>query len=70
MYGRLDREVLHSAGVTADEFDDLVASISTVDSLRSEVAYLRSVSKYVRELTAPSQLIKKKSDRVSLPDAA
>lgn len=70
MYGRLDKEVLRSAGVTADEFDELVEGISTVDSLRSEAAYLRSVSRYVREYTPPSQLTKKKSDRVALCDAA
>ncbi|MFB8796738.1 MAG: polysaccharide biosynthesis protein [Microcoleus sp.] len=69
MYGRLDREVLHSAGVTADEFDELVESLSTVDSIRAEVGYLRSVSRYVREFT-PSQLTPKKSDHFALRDAA
>lgn len=70
MYGRLDKEVLRSAGVTADEFDELVEGISTVDSLRSEAAYLRSVSRYVRQYTQPSQLTKKKSERVAVCDAA
>ena len=70
MYGRLNQEVLNSAGVTADEFDDLVESLSTLDSIQAEVGYLRSVSRYLREFVPPAQLITKKSHSVPIRDAA
>jgi nucleoside-diphosphate-sugar epimerase len=70
IYGRLNPEVLHSAGITADEFDGLVESLSTLDSIRSEVGYLRSMSRYVRASTPTSKLTKKNSDRVVVRDAA
>ncbi|MEG4209448.1 polysaccharide biosynthesis protein [Microcoleus sp. S13_B4] len=69
IYGRLSQEVLHSAGVTADEFDDLVESLSTLDLIQAEVGYLRSVSRYLREFAPPAQFTKK-SEPVALPDAA
>ena len=68
--GRLDQEVLNSAGVTADEFDDLVDSLSTVDSIQAEVGYLRSVSKYLREFIPAAQFTQKKSEAVAVRDAA
>ena len=70
MYGRLNQEVLNSAGVTADEFDELVESLSTLDSIQAEVGYLRSVSRCVREFAPPAQFIKKKSEPVAVRDAA
>jgi nucleoside-diphosphate-sugar epimerase len=70
MYGRLDREVLQNAAVTVDEFDELVESLSKVDSIQAEVAYLRSVSKYVRDITPTPQLTQKKSDPVVVRDVA
>jgi nucleoside-diphosphate-sugar epimerase len=70
MCGRLNQEVLNSAGVTADEFDDLVESLSTLDSIQAEVTYLRSVSRYVRELIPPAQFTKKKYEPVPVRDAA
>lgn len=70
IYGRLNQEVLNGAGITADEFDGLVESLSTLDSIRSEVGYLRSVSKYFREITPATQLTKQNSDRVVVRDAA
>ncbi|MEG4089462.1 polysaccharide biosynthesis protein [Microcoleus sp. Pol12B4] len=68
--GRLNQEVLHSAGVTADEFDDLVESLSTLDSIQAEVGYLRSVSRYLREFAPTAQFTTKKSEPVAIPDAA
>ncbi|MEG3927561.1 MULTISPECIES: polysaccharide biosynthesis protein [unclassified Microcoleus] len=68
--GRLNQEVLHSAGVTADEFDDLVESLSTLDLIQAEVGYLRSVSRYLREFAPPAQFTSKKSEPVAIPDAA
>ncbi|MEG3911427.1 polysaccharide biosynthesis protein [Microcoleus sp. w2-18bC1] len=68
--GRLNQEVLHSAGVTADEFDDLVESLSTLDVIQAEVGYLRSISRYLREFAAPAQFTTKKSEPVAMPDAA
>ncbi|PSB39583.1 epimerase [filamentous cyanobacterium Phorm 46] len=70
MYGRLNQEVLNSAGVTADEFDDLVQSLSTVDSIQAEVGYLRSVLRYLREFVLPAQFTQKKSEAVAVRDAA
>ncbi len=70
MYGRLNQEVLNNAGVTADEFDYLVESLSTVDSIQAEVGYLRSVSRYLREFVPPAQFTKKKSEPVTVRDAA
>ncbi len=70
MYGRLNQEVLNSAGVTADEFDYLVESLSTVDSIQAEVGYLRSVSRYLREFVPPAQFTQKKSEPVAVRDAA
>ena len=70
IYGRLNQEVLNSAGVTADEFDDLVESLSTLDSIQAEVGYLRSVSRYLREFVSPAQLSTKKSQPVVVRDAA
>ena len=70
IYGRLNQEVLNSAGVTADEFDDLVESLSTVDSIQAEVGYLRSVSKYLREVVPAAQFTQKKSEAVAVRDAA
>jgi hypothetical protein len=61
---------LNSAGVTADEFDDLVESLSTLDSIQAEVGYLRSVSRYLRELVPPAQFSIKKSQPVVVRDAA
>lgn len=68
--GRLNQEVLHSAGVTADEFDDLVESLSTLDLIQAEVGYLRSVSRYLREFAPPAQFNTKKSEPFAIPDAA
>ncbi|HSF74754.1 MAG TPA: polysaccharide biosynthesis protein [Microcoleus sp.] len=68
--GRLNQEVLHSAGVTADEFDDLVESLSTLDLIQAEVGYLRSISRYLREFAAPVQFTSKQSEPVAIPDAA
>ncbi|MEG4204093.1 polysaccharide biosynthesis protein [Microcoleus sp. Pol7_A1] len=70
IYGRLNQEVLNSAGVTADEFDDLVESLSTLDSIQAEVGYLRSVSRYIREFAPPAQFTTKKSEPFAIPDAA
>lgn len=69
MYGRLNAKVLYNAEVTADEFDELIESLSTMDSIGVEVQYLRSVSRCVRELAQPSQLTRK-SDLVLLLNAA
>ena len=68
--GRLNQEVLHSAGVTTDEFDDLVESLSTLDLIQAEVGYLRSVSRYLREFAPLAQFTTKKSEPVAIPDAA
>ncbi len=70
MYGRLNQDVLNSAGVTADEFDQLVESLSTVDSIQAEVGYLRSVLRYLREFVLPAQFTQKKSEAVAVRDAA
>ncbi|MEG4941275.1 polysaccharide biosynthesis protein [Microcoleus sp. F4-D5] len=70
IYGRLNQEVLNTAGVTADEFDDLVESLSTLDSIQAEVGYLRSVSRYIREFAPPAQFTTKKSEPFAIPDAA
>jgi len=70
MYGRLNREVLNSAGVTADEFDDLVESLSTLDSIQAEVGYLRSVSRYVKQSALPAQFTPKKSEPFAVREAA
>jgi nucleoside-diphosphate-sugar epimerase len=69
MYGRLNAEVLYSAEVNADEFDELIESVSTLNSIAVEVQYLRSISRCVRELTQPSQLTQE-FDLVLLLDAA
>ena len=70
MYGRLNQDVLNSAGVTTDEFDELVESLSTVDSIQAEVGYLRSVLRYLREFVLPAQFTQKKSEAVAVRDAA
>ncbi|MEG4321206.1 polysaccharide biosynthesis protein [Microcoleus sp. Aus8_D1] len=70
IYGRLNQEVLNSAGVTADEFEDLIESLSTLDSLQAEVGYLRSISRYVREFVPAAQYTKKQSEPVPVRDAA
>lgn len=70
IYGRLNEEVLKSAGVTADEFEQLVDSLSTLDSIQAEVGYLRSISRCVRQSVLPAQLIKKQSEPVPVRDAA
>lgn len=51
LYGRLNQDVLNKAGITSGQFDDLIASLSQLESLKQEVAYLRSVSRLVREFT-------------------
>ncbi|MEG3846405.1 polysaccharide biosynthesis protein [Microcoleus sp. herbarium19] len=68
--GRLDQEVLNSAGVTADEFDDLVESLSALDSIQAEVGYLRSVSRYLKAFLPTAQFTQKKSEAVAVRDAA
>ncbi|MFS8119466.1 MAG: polysaccharide biosynthesis protein [Microcoleus sp.] len=70
MYGRLNQDVLNSAGVTVDEFDELVESLSTVDSIQAEVGYLRSVLRYLREFVLPAQFTQKKAEAVAVRDAA
>ncbi|MEG3859522.1 polysaccharide biosynthesis protein [Microcoleus sp. herbarium12] len=70
MYGRLTEEVLNSAGVTADEFDDLVESLSTLDSMEAEVGYLRSISRCIRQSIVPAQFTQKKPEPVPVLDAA
>ncbi len=70
MYGRINAEVLHSAEVTADEFDELIESLSTLDSIGVEVQYLRSVSKNFKEFIELPLLRQKKSDSFVLRDAA
>ena len=58
LHGRLTKEVLNRAQVTPDEFDDMVEILSTVDSIQLEVAYLRSVSRYVREFAPVGNLMR------------
>jgi hypothetical protein len=70
IYGRLNQEVLNSAGVTADELDDLVESLSTLDCIQAEVGYLRSMSRYLREVVPPAHLNPKQSQPVAVGDAA
>lgn len=70
IYGRLNAEVLDNAEVNADEFDELIESLSTVDSIGVEVPYLRSVSKNFKEFTELPLCIQKKSDHFVLRDAA
>jgi len=70
IYGRLNEEVLNSAGVTADEFEQLVESLSTLDSIQAEVGYLRSISRYVRQSALPAQFTPKKSEPFAVREAA
>ena len=70
IYGRLNAEILCSAEVTGDEFDELIESLSTLDSIGAEVQYLRSISKNFKEFTELPLFIQKKSDLVVLRDAA
>jgi len=70
MHGRLNEEVLNCAGVSADEFDELVESLSAVDSFQAEVAYLRSISRCIRESALPAQFTQKKSQPVPVREAA
>jgi nucleoside-diphosphate-sugar epimerase len=70
IYGRLNQEVLNSAGVTADELDDLVESLSTLDCIQAEVGYLRSMSRDLREVVPPEDLNPKQSQPVAVGDAA
>ena len=70
IYGRLNQEVLNSAGVTADELDELVESLSTLDCIQAEVGYLRSMSRYLREVVPPAHLHPKQSQSVAVGDAA
>ncbi|HLO47362.1 MAG TPA: SDR family NAD(P)-dependent oxidoreductase [Kamptonema sp.] len=56
LHGRLNKEVLNLARVTPDEFDDMIEILSTVDSIQLEVAYFRSVSRYVREFAPVGNL--------------
>ena len=51
LYGRVTQEVLPLSQVTADEFDDLVEILSTFPGIQQEVAYLRTVSKQMKEVT-------------------
>ncbi|MCC3415371.1 MAG: polysaccharide biosynthesis protein [Microcoleus sp. PH2017_29_MFU_D_A] len=70
MYGRLNEEVLKGAGITADEFEQLVDSLSTLDSIQAEVGYLRSISRCVRQSVLPAHFTKKKSEPSPVHDAA
>ena len=70
MYGRLNQEVLNGAGVSADELDDLVESLSTLDSLQAEVGYLRSISRCIRQSVLPAHFTQKKPEPVAVLDAA
>ncbi|MBE9186765.1 polysaccharide biosynthesis protein [Microcoleus sp. LEGE 07076] len=70
MYGRLNEEVLNSAGVSADEFDELVESLSAVDYIQAEVGYLRSISRCIRQSVIPAQSVQKKSEPVLVRDVA
>ncbi|MEG4629478.1 polysaccharide biosynthesis protein [Microcoleus sp. AR_TQ3_B6] len=70
IYGRLNQEVLNSAGVTADELDGLVESLSTLDCIQAEVGYLRSMSRDIREVVPPAHLNPKQSQPVAVGDAA
>lgn len=70
IYGRVDAEVLQKSGISADEFHELVNSLAPLDSLESEVHYLRSVSRAVRELMPLASLTNKNYEGVSIRDAA
>ncbi|XZN99573.1 MAG: polysaccharide biosynthesis protein [Microcoleus sp.] len=70
IYGRVDAEVLQKSGISADEFHELVNSLAPLDSLESEVHYLRSVSRSVRELMPLASLTNKNYEGVSIRDAA
>jgi len=50
LYGRMNKEVLKNASISLDEFEDLVEILSTLSSIRQEVAYLRQVSKNITRL--------------------
>ena len=70
IYGRLNQEILNSAGVTADELDDLVESLSTLDCIQAEVGYLRSMSRDITVVLPPAHLNPKQSQPVAVGDAA
>jgi nucleoside-diphosphate-sugar epimerase len=58
MCGRINKSLLDEAGITPDEFDCLVESLSAVDSIQAEVGHLRSVSRYIREFPLTEKLVK------------
>ena len=64
LHGRLNKEVLNLAKVTPDEFDDMIESLSMVGSIQLDVAYLRSVSRYVREFAPVDNVIELKPQKV------
>lgn len=70
IYGRVDAEVLQKSGISHDEFQELVNSLATLDDRESEVQYLRSVSRYVREMMPVSHLTNNNYEGVRSRDAA
>lgn len=66
LYGRLNQDVLIKAGVSVSEFDNLIASLSHLDFLKSEVAYLRSVSRFVREFSPVKPSLEVITDQVGI----
>lgn len=70
LHGRLTKEVLNRAQVTPDEFDDMVEILSTVDSIQLEVAYFRSVSRYVREFAPVGNLMQAMPQNAGMSEAS
>jgi hypothetical protein len=49
LYGRLNPEVVKTSQVTADEFSDLIEILSILPGIQKEVAYMRAVSRQIKE---------------------
>jgi len=59
LYGRLNPEVVKTSQVTADELSDLIEILSILPGIQKEVAYMRAVSRQIKEAElSPSERTK------------
>ncbi len=58
LYGRLNKEILINAQITPNKFDELIEILANLSSIPEEIAYLRAVSRNVREFDGEKSRIK------------
>jgi hypothetical protein len=49
LYGRLNPEVVKTSQVTADELSELIEILSILPGIQKEVAYMRTISRQIKE---------------------